>query len=192
MAATLLDGNALLETVKDDLRARVERLAQQGITPGLGTILVGDDPPSHAYVRLKREDSAQIGVRSVHTELPATVSQQELHAVIDRYRIASNGEIVLVLFDIPSGTYMNAYLPNPNCLGSRSRDRSGMMAARRAFMDHCPHPTAEWQLLGASVDVSGVGYWNSVRTTLHALQNGAELRPLTNLSVVVGCGVGTS
>jgi hypothetical protein len=115
-----------------------------------------------------------------------------LHAVIDRYRIASNGEIVLVLFDIPSGTYMNAYLPNPNCLGSRSRDRSGMMAARRAFTDHCPHPTAEWQLLGASVDVSGVGYWNSVRTTLHALQSGAELRPLTNLSVVVGCGVGTS
>jgi hypothetical protein len=115
-----------------------------------------------------------------------------LHAVIDRYRIASNGEIVLVLFDIPSGTYMNAYLPNPNCLGARSRDRTGMIAARRAFTGHCPQPTAEWQLLGASVDVSGVGYWNSVRTTLHAMPNGAELRPLTNLSIIVGCGVGTS
>jgi methylenetetrahydrofolate dehydrogenase (NADP+) / methenyltetrahydrofolate cyclohydrolase len=85
MAATLLDGNVLLETVKDDLRARIQRLGEQGITPGLGTILVGDDPPSHAYVRLKREDSAEIGVRSVHTELPATVSQQELNAVINRY-----------------------------------------------------------------------------------------------------------
>ena len=51
-------------------------MGEQGVTPGLGTILVGDDPPSHAYVRLKREDSAEIGVRSVHTELPATVSQQ--------------------------------------------------------------------------------------------------------------------
>jgi methylenetetrahydrofolate dehydrogenase (NADP+)/methenyltetrahydrofolate cyclohydrolase len=85
MAATLLDGNALLETVKADLRERIERLAQRGVTPGLGTILVGDDPPSHAYVRLKREDSAEIGVRSIHTHLPETVSQEELLAVIHRY-----------------------------------------------------------------------------------------------------------
>jgi methylenetetrahydrofolate dehydrogenase (NADP+)/methenyltetrahydrofolate cyclohydrolase len=54
MAATLLDGNAFLEVEKDDLRVRIKRLAEQGITPGLGTILVGDDPNSHAYVRLKR------------------------------------------------------------------------------------------------------------------------------------------
>jgi methylenetetrahydrofolate dehydrogenase (NADP+) / methenyltetrahydrofolate cyclohydrolase len=85
MAATILDGNVLLETVKEDLRARIERLAERGITPGLGTILVGDDPPSHAYVRLKHDDSAEIGVRSVHTELPATVTQKQLHAVIERY-----------------------------------------------------------------------------------------------------------
>lgn len=115
-----------------------------------------------------------------------------LRVVVDRYRIASNGEIVLVLFDIPSGTYMNAYLPNPNCLGPRSRDRTGMIAARKAFTDHCPPATAQWQLVGASVDISGVGYWNAVRTTRGALLNGAELRPLTNLSIVVGCGVGTS
>ena len=76
MAATLLDGNALLEAVKDDLRVRIKRLAEHGITPGLGTILVGDDPPSHAYVRLKREDSAEIGVQSIHTELPATSTQE--------------------------------------------------------------------------------------------------------------------
>jgi methylenetetrahydrofolate dehydrogenase (NADP+) / methenyltetrahydrofolate cyclohydrolase len=77
--------NDLLETVKADLRERIERLAQRGVTPGLGTILVGDDPPSHAYVRLKREDSAEIGVRSIHTHLPETVSQEELLAVIHRY-----------------------------------------------------------------------------------------------------------
>jgi methylenetetrahydrofolate dehydrogenase (NADP+)/methenyltetrahydrofolate cyclohydrolase len=83
--ATLLDGNALAAAVKDDLRARIKTLTEQGITPGLGTILVGDDPPSHAYVRLKREDSAEIGINSVHTELAADVSQAELHAVIDAY-----------------------------------------------------------------------------------------------------------
>jgi hypothetical protein len=114
-----------------------------------------------------------------------------LHVVVDRYRIASNGEIVLVLFDIPSGMYMDAYLPNPHCLGPRSRDRTGMIAARREFTDHCPHATAQWQLLGASVDISGAGFWNSVRTTRGALPNGAELRPLTNLSLVTGCGVGS-
>lgn len=112
-----------------------------------------------------------------------------LRVVIDRYRIASNGEIVLILYSIPSGSYMNAYLPNPGCLTAKTRDRSGILAARRAFTDRCPPATAAWQLLGASVDVSGVGFWNPVRTTRGALRNGAELRPLTNLQIVSGCGV---
>lgn len=115
-----------------------------------------------------------------------------MQVVIDRYRIASNGEIVLILYDIPSGKYMDAYLPNPHCLGQRARDRTGMIAARTEFTDHCPRPTAQWQLLGASVDISGVGFWNPVTSTRGALPNGAELRPLTNLSIVSGCGVGTS
>ena len=114
-----------------------------------------------------------------------------MQVVIDRYRIASNGEIVLVLFDIPSGKYMDAYLPNPHCLGKRARDRTGMIAARKMLTEHCPKPTAQWQLLGASVDVSGVGFWNPVHTTRGALPNGAELRPLTNLSIVAGCGIGS-
>jgi hypothetical protein len=114
-----------------------------------------------------------------------------MQAVVDRYRIASNGEIVLVLFDIPSGKYMDAYLPNPHCLGPRARDRTGMIAARNELTAHCPKPTAQWQLLGASVDVSGVGFWNPTHTTRGALPNGAELRPVTNLSIVAGCGIGT-
>lgn len=113
-----------------------------------------------------------------------------MQVVIDRFRIASNGEIVLVLYDIPSGRYMDAYLPNPHCLGPRSRDRTGMIAARREFTGHCPRPTAQWQLLGATVDISGIGFWNPVTSTRGALPNGAELRPLTNLSIVSGCGVG--
>jgi methylenetetrahydrofolate dehydrogenase (NADP+) / methenyltetrahydrofolate cyclohydrolase len=101
MAATLLDGNALLETVKDDLRARIKQLGENGITPGLGTILVGDDPPSHAYVRLKREDSAEIGVKSIHTELPATVSQQELVGVIDQYNRAPDVDAFILQVPLP-------------------------------------------------------------------------------------------
>jgi hypothetical protein len=113
-----------------------------------------------------------------------------LHAVVDRYRIASNGEIVLILFSIDTGQYMDVYLPSPSCLGPRARDRSGMVAARRQFTARCAPATATWQLLGATVDVAGVGFWNPSRRTRGALANGAELRPLTNLRIVSGCGVG--
>lgn len=112
-----------------------------------------------------------------------------LAVVVDRYRIASNGEIVLILYSIPTAQYMNAYLENPNCLSSKSRDRTGMIAARREFTSHCGRATAAWQLLGASVDIGGVGYWNPSRVTRGALPNGAELRPVTNLKIVSGCGV---
>ncbi len=102
MAATLLDGNALAAAVKDDLRTRVKRLGDLGITPGLGTILVGDDPPSHAYVRLKREDSAEIGVRSIHTELAATVTLDELLAIIDGYNRDPAVDAYILQVPLPS------------------------------------------------------------------------------------------
>jgi methylenetetrahydrofolate dehydrogenase (NADP+) / methenyltetrahydrofolate cyclohydrolase len=101
MAATLLDGQALLDEVKEDLRARIKRLGERGVTPGLGTILVGDDPPSHAYVRLKRENSAEVGINSVHTELPATTSQPELLQVVDRYNNDPEVDAYLVQVPLP-------------------------------------------------------------------------------------------
>jgi methylenetetrahydrofolate dehydrogenase (NADP+) / methenyltetrahydrofolate cyclohydrolase len=101
MVATLLDGNVLADAVKDDLRARIKTLGETGVTPGLGTILVGDDPASHAYVRLKREDSAEIGVKSIHTELPATTTQDELHAVIDKYNADPEIDGYLVQVPLP-------------------------------------------------------------------------------------------
>jgi hypothetical protein len=126
---------------------------------------------------------------TIHRNTRFQLNTWRLRVVVDRYRIASNGEIVLILYDIPSARYMDAYLPNPNCLGPRARDRTGMIAARDEFTKHCPAATASWQLLGATVDISGVGFWNAVRTTRGALPNGAELRPLTNLQIVSGCGV---
>jgi methylenetetrahydrofolate dehydrogenase (NADP+) / methenyltetrahydrofolate cyclohydrolase len=99
MAAELLDGNALADAVKEDLRARIKTLGERGVTPGLGTILVGNDPPSHAYVRLKREDSAEIGVRSIHTELSADTSQADLHAVIDSYN--ADPEVDAYILQVP-------------------------------------------------------------------------------------------
>jgi hypothetical protein len=112
-----------------------------------------------------------------------------LHAVVDRYRIASNGEIVLVLYSIDTGQFMDAYLPAKQCLGRRARHRAGMLAARSELTSRCPPVTAAWQLIGITVEIAGVGFWNPSTVTRGALANGAELRPVTNLRVVTGCGV---
>ena len=113
-----------------------------------------------------------------------------LRTVVDRYRVASNGEIVLILYSIDSAQYMNAYMPNPDCLSPATRYRAGLVAARRAFVGACPRPTPTWQLLGATVDMAGVGFWNPVKSTRGALPNGAELRPVTAFKLVAGCGTG--
>jgi hypothetical protein len=111
-----------------------------------------------------------------------------LRAVVDRYRIASNGEIVLILYSIDTGQFMNAYLPAAQCLGPRARNRTGMLAARKSLVSDCPRVTVPWQLVGITVELAGVGFWNPSTATRGALPNGAELRPVTNLKVVTGCG----
>ena len=70
MTARLLDGKATAARVKEELRERVQALAARGVVPGLGTILVGDDPGSHAYVRGKHKDSAEVGIASIRVDLP--------------------------------------------------------------------------------------------------------------------------
>jgi hypothetical protein len=109
--------------------------------------------------------------------------------VIDRYRIASNGEIVLILYSIETAQYMNVYLPNPHCLGPRARGRDDMLAARKELTSNCPAVKWSWQLLGITVDLTGVGFWNPSRSTRGGLPNGAELRPVTSFKIVSGCGI---
>ena len=83
MTATILDGRATRSEIFDDLKTRVEALAGRGIRPGLGTVLVGDDPGSQAYVRGKHADCARLGVTSLRRDLPATASQAQVEAVND-------------------------------------------------------------------------------------------------------------
>ncbi|WP_414899287.1 tetrahydrofolate dehydrogenase/cyclohydrolase catalytic domain-containing protein [Serinicoccus sp. CUA-874] len=83
MTATMLDGKAVHATIQDELRSRVEALAERGVVPGLATVLVGDDPASRWYVGAKHKDCAQIGVTSVRRELPAGSSLEEVLAVVD-------------------------------------------------------------------------------------------------------------
>ena len=83
MTAQILDGTATLKTIKAELTERVARLRERGLTPGLGTVLVGDDPGSRWYVAAKHKDCAEIGITSIRRDLPATATQAEVEAVID-------------------------------------------------------------------------------------------------------------
>jgi len=84
MTARILDGKATAAKIKADVARRVAKLAEQGRRPGLGTILVGDDPGSQVYVAGKHRDCAEVGIASIRVDLPATASQADVEAAIDR------------------------------------------------------------------------------------------------------------
>ena len=84
MTAQKLDGTATLKAIKADLTDRVAKLRERGVVPGLGTVLVGDDPGSHWYVGAKHKDCAEIGIESIRVDLPASATQAEVEAEIDR------------------------------------------------------------------------------------------------------------
>ncbi len=96
MTARVLDGTATAAAIKGELTERVARLRERGIVPGLGTVLVGDDPASKWYVAGKHRDCAEVGIASIQRELPDTVPQAELEAVIDELNAddATTGYIV--------------------------------------------------------------------------------------------------
>jgi methylenetetrahydrofolate dehydrogenase (NADP+)/methenyltetrahydrofolate cyclohydrolase len=83
VTATILDGKATLAAIKSELKQRIATLAERGITPGLGTVLVGDDPASRWYVNAKHRDCAEIGIASIQRELSSGASQHEVHQVVD-------------------------------------------------------------------------------------------------------------
>ena len=83
MSAQILDGRACAKQIKAELTEAVAALAESGIVPGLGTVLVGEDPGSKWYVAGKHRDCAEVGIHSIRRDLPESVSQDELLAVID-------------------------------------------------------------------------------------------------------------
>lgn len=82
--ARKMDGKAVAAAIRAELATKVESLKAKGVTPGLGTVLVGDDPGSHSYVRGKHRDCAEIGINSIKVELPADVGAEELGRELDR------------------------------------------------------------------------------------------------------------
>jgi len=102
VTATVLDGKATAAAIKDELRARVKALSEQGVLPGLGTILVGDDPGSRAYVDGKHRDCAEVGIASIRRELPGTAGQDEVLAVVDELNADPTCHGYLVQLPLPA------------------------------------------------------------------------------------------
>jgi methylenetetrahydrofolate dehydrogenase (NADP+)/methenyltetrahydrofolate cyclohydrolase len=110
VTATILDGKATRDEIFVDLTARVASLREQGITPGLATVLVGDDPGSAAYVRGKHNDCAKVGITSIRRDLPADITQSDLEAVIDELNANPDCTGYIVQLPLPKHLDENAAL----------------------------------------------------------------------------------
>src|SRR5580704_17729928 len=110
MTATLLDGKATAGAIKAELARRVAALAARGIRPGLGTVLVGDDPGSRAYVNGKHRDCAEVGIASIRRDLPADATQGQVEAAVDELNADPACTGYIVQLPLPAGIDANAIL----------------------------------------------------------------------------------
>jgi len=103
MTAQLLDGQRLAQRIKMELAERAARLMANGRTPGLGTLLVGDNPSSVRYVEMKIEECKEIGVQSFDVHLPASATQAEIESVVDAFNANPEVHSILVQLPLPDG-----------------------------------------------------------------------------------------
>lgn len=122
MVAVTLDGIATAAAVKSELASRIEALKAKGITPGLGTLLVGDDPGSHSYVGGKHRDCAEVGINSVRIDMPASSTEAEVFAAISELNADPAVTGYIVQLPLPAGLDEHAALE----LIDPSKDADGL------------------------------------------------------------------
>lgn len=110
MTAQILDGKATAAAIKSELSVRVAALKARGVTPGLGTLLVGDDPGSRWYVNGKHKDCAEVGIASLQRELPATASQEDIEEVVRELNANPECTGYIVQLPLPKGIDTNRVL----------------------------------------------------------------------------------
>jgi len=125
MTATILDGKATAAAIRAELTDRVARLAAAGIIPGLGTVLVGDDPGSRSYVNGKHRDCAQVGIVSIRRDLPATASQQLVEDTVAELNADPACTGYIVQLPLPAGLDAQAVL----ALIDPAKDADGLQPA---------------------------------------------------------------
>lgn len=139
MSAQILDGKGTAKAIRAELNERVTALRAKGVVPGLGTVLVGDDPGSHTYVSGKHRDCAEIGIESIRRDLPATASQADVENTIAELNEDPNCTGYIVQLPLPSGLDENRALG----LIDPSKDADGLQPAnlgRLVLMQQAPLP----------------------------------------------------
>jgi methylenetetrahydrofolate dehydrogenase (NADP+) / methenyltetrahydrofolate cyclohydrolase len=167
VSATILDGKATKEAIYDELRPRVAKLAEQGRTPGLATVLVGDDPASHSYVRGKHNDCAKVGITSIRRDLPADIEQAGVEAVLDELNAdpACTGYIVQLPLpnQLDAGPLLERIAPEKDADGLHPISLGRLVLGESAPLPCTPRGIVELlrrydvQLNGARVAVVGRG-----------------------------------
>ncbi len=167
MTATILDGKAAAQQIRADLTARVAALVAAGHHPGLGTVLVGDDPGSTTYVRGKHRDCAEVGIASIRRDLPATATQVEVEAAVDELNADPACTGYIVQLPLPRGLDPNAVLarmdPAKDADGLHPTNLGWLVLGRAAPLPCTPRGCVdllcryEVPLAGAEVVVLGRG-----------------------------------
>lgn len=167
MSAQILDGNALAASIKKDLAARTSALKAKGITPGLATVLVGDDPGSHSYVGGKHRDCAEVGITSIRVDLPVTASQADVLAAIKDLNAAKECTGYIVQLPLPNGidtqVILEAIDPDKDADGLHPMNLGRLVAGYQAPLPCTPRAIValinhyKIPLAGAEVVVIGRG-----------------------------------
>lgn len=167
MTAQILDGTKTAAAIKAELTDRVAKLREQGVVPGLGTVLVGDDPGSRWYVNGKHKDCAEVGINSLRVDLPATASQAEVEAAVDE--LNANAECTGYIVQLPLPKHMdeNAVLgridPHKDADGLHPTNLGWLVLGKEAPLPCTPHGIIELlrrhdvEIAGAEVCVVGRG-----------------------------------
>jgi methylenetetrahydrofolate dehydrogenase (NADP+)/methenyltetrahydrofolate cyclohydrolase len=167
MSAQILDGRALAASIKKDLAARTLILKSKGITPGLGTVLVGDDPGSHSYVGGKHRDCQEVGINSIRVDLPATATQADVLAAIKDLNAAKECTGYIVQLPLPAAintqVILEAIDPAKDADGLHPLNLGRLVAGYQAPLPCTPRGIVELinhykiSLAGAEVVVIGRG-----------------------------------
>jgi methylenetetrahydrofolate dehydrogenase (NADP+)/methenyltetrahydrofolate cyclohydrolase len=167
VTAQILDGTATAKAIKGELTQRVAKLREQGVVPGLGTVLVGDDPGSRWYVNGKHKDCAEVGIESIRVDLPETASQAEVEEHIARLNADPACTGYIVQLPLPKHMVENDVLglvdPGKDADGLHPTNLGWLVLGKPAPLPCTPYGVIELlrrhgvEIAGAEVTVVGRG-----------------------------------
>jgi methylenetetrahydrofolate dehydrogenase (NADP+)/methenyltetrahydrofolate cyclohydrolase len=147
LVAKIISGKEIAKGIRDELKTEVDELKEKGVTPGLGVVLVGDDPASHVYVRAKGKACDKLGIYSETTTLPADAKEEELLKIIDKMNNDPKIHGILVQLPLPKHIDENKVLmaidPDKDVDGFHPVNVGRMLVGDECFLPCTPHGVQE-------------------------------------------------